>query len=224
MRPRTSRTVSVACARLHEGAAAPAIEKVLGRFPRFAIRNCVGPGRAVRHLAGARSSSPPRAQEVQSRRRPRRGRRTQSATAARAAARSAAFHRLHRRRPGPQNPCQREVFAVSSRISSVRAHGAWRRPGPQALAALALVCVAFFMVILDVAIVNVALPSIQEDLGISRDTLQWIVTAYSLAFGGFCSSAAAPRISSAGARCSCSEWCSSRAAHSPAGSPTAGRN
>ena len=30
-----------------------------------------------------------------------------------------------------------------------------------------------------------ALPSIQEDLGISRDTLQWIVTAYSLAFGGF---------------------------------------
>ena len=41
------------------------------------------------------------------------------------------------------------------------------------------------MVILDVAIVNVALPSIQEDLGISRDTLQWIVTAYSLAFGGF---------------------------------------
>jgi EmrB/QacA subfamily drug resistance transporter len=45
--------------------------------------------------------------------------------------------------------------------------------------------VAFFMVVLDVAIVNVALPSIQTDLDISRDTLQWIVTAYSLAFGGF---------------------------------------
>ena len=41
------------------------------------------------------------------------------------------------------------------------------------------------MVVLDVAIVNVALPSIQTDLDISRDTLQWIVTAYSLAFGGF---------------------------------------
>jgi EmrB/QacA subfamily drug resistance transporter len=41
------------------------------------------------------------------------------------------------------------------------------------------------MVVLDVAIVNVALPSIQADLEISRDTLQWIVTAYSLAFGGF---------------------------------------
>src|SRR5829696_8275542 len=58
-------------------------------------------------------------------------------------------------------------------------------PDPRRWRALALVCVAFFMVILDVAIVNVALPSIQEDLGISRDTLQWIVTAYSLAFGGF---------------------------------------
>jgi EmrB/QacA subfamily drug resistance transporter len=58
-------------------------------------------------------------------------------------------------------------------------------PDPRRWHALALVCVAFFMVVLDVAIVNVALPSIQTDLDISRDTLQWIVTAYSLAFGGF---------------------------------------
>jgi EmrB/QacA subfamily drug resistance transporter len=58
-------------------------------------------------------------------------------------------------------------------------------PDPRRWHALALVCVAFFMVVLDVAIVNVALPSIQTDLGISRSTLQWIVTAYSLAFGGF---------------------------------------
>ena len=58
-------------------------------------------------------------------------------------------------------------------------------PDPRRWRALALVCVAFFMVVLDVAIVNVALPSIQTDLDISRDTLQWIVTAYSLAFGGF---------------------------------------
>jgi EmrB/QacA subfamily drug resistance transporter len=58
-------------------------------------------------------------------------------------------------------------------------------PDPRRWHALALVCVAFFMVVLDVAIVNVALPSIQRDLEISRDTLQWIVTAYSLAFGGF---------------------------------------
>jgi EmrB/QacA subfamily drug resistance transporter len=58
-------------------------------------------------------------------------------------------------------------------------------PDPRRWRALVLVCVAFFMVILDVAIVNVALPSIGRDLELSRDTLQWIVTAYSLAFGGF---------------------------------------
>jgi EmrB/QacA subfamily drug resistance transporter len=58
-------------------------------------------------------------------------------------------------------------------------------PDPRRWHALALVCVAFFMVVLDVAIVNVALPTIKDDLGISQSTLQWIVTAYSLSFGGF---------------------------------------
>jgi EmrB/QacA subfamily drug resistance transporter len=50
--------------------------------------------------------------------------------------------------------------------------------------ALALLCSAFFMVILDVAIVNVALPSIQSDLGFSQRNLQWVVSAYALTFGG----------------------------------------
>jgi EmrB/QacA subfamily drug resistance transporter len=58
-------------------------------------------------------------------------------------------------------------------------------PDPNRWKALALVCVAFFMVVLDVSIVNVALPSIAVDLDFSQDTLQWIITAYSLAFGGF---------------------------------------
>jgi EmrB/QacA subfamily drug resistance transporter len=58
-------------------------------------------------------------------------------------------------------------------------------PDPRRWRALALVCVAFFMVVLDVAIVNVALPSVQKDLELTRDQLQWIVTTYSLAFGGF---------------------------------------
>jgi len=49
---------------------------------------------------------------------------------------------------------------------------------------LALLCSAFFMVILDVAIVNVALPSIKADLGFSQHSLQWVVTAYALTFGG----------------------------------------
>jgi EmrB/QacA subfamily drug resistance transporter len=44
---------------------------------------------------------------------------------------------------------------------------------------------AQFIVVLDVAIVNVALPSIQQDLGIGRSTLQWIVIAYGLTLGGF---------------------------------------
>jgi EmrB/QacA subfamily drug resistance transporter len=50
---------------------------------------------------------------------------------------------------------------------------------------LALTCAAQFMVVLDVAIVNVALPSIQRDLGVSQSTLQWIVIAYGLLLGGF---------------------------------------
>jgi EmrB/QacA subfamily drug resistance transporter len=49
---------------------------------------------------------------------------------------------------------------------------------------LAALCAAFFMVILDVAIVNVALPTIQVDLGFSQKNLQWVVSAYALTFGG----------------------------------------
>jgi EmrB/QacA subfamily drug resistance transporter len=50
---------------------------------------------------------------------------------------------------------------------------------------LALVSLAQVMVVLDVTIVNVALPSIQDDLGFSADDLQWVVNAYLLLFGGF---------------------------------------
>ena len=50
---------------------------------------------------------------------------------------------------------------------------------------LVLVCIAQFMVILDATVVNVALPSIQKDLGLSEANLQWIVNAYTLVFGGF---------------------------------------
>ena len=50
---------------------------------------------------------------------------------------------------------------------------------------LVLVCLAQFMVILDATIVNVALPSIQADLGMSDSGLQWVVNAYALLFGGF---------------------------------------
>jgi EmrB/QacA subfamily drug resistance transporter len=57
-----------------------------------------------------------------------------------------------------------------------------RRP---ANALLVLVCLAQFMVILDVSIVNVALPSMRADLGFSTTGLQWVVNAYTLTFAGF---------------------------------------
>jgi EmrB/QacA subfamily drug resistance transporter len=51
--------------------------------------------------------------------------------------------------------------------------------------ALALIVTAQFMVVLDVAIVNVALPSIKIDLHFSQEGLQWVITAYAIMFGGF---------------------------------------
>jgi MFS family permease len=52
-------------------------------------------------------------------------------------------------------------------------------------ALLAVLCLAQSMLILDVAIVAVAVPSIQDDLAVAAADLQWISTAYALAFGGF---------------------------------------
>ena len=49
---------------------------------------------------------------------------------------------------------------------------------------LAVTVTAQFMVIVDVAVVNVALPAIKNDLHFSQDSLQWVITAYSIMFGG----------------------------------------
>jgi EmrB/QacA subfamily drug resistance transporter len=57
-------------------------------------------------------------------------------------------------------------------------------PDPRRWQALALVCVAFFMTVLDVSIVNVALPSIKTSLHVSENTLQWVLIAYTITFGG----------------------------------------
>jgi EmrB/QacA subfamily drug resistance transporter len=59
------------------------------------------------------------------------------------------------------------------------------RPDPRRWRALTLLCAAQFMVVLDAAIVNVALPSIKVALHFSQADLQWIVNAYTLTFGGF---------------------------------------
>jgi EmrB/QacA subfamily drug resistance transporter len=58
-------------------------------------------------------------------------------------------------------------------------------PDPLRWKALAIVCAAFFMTVLDVSIVNVALPSIGKALNFSQDNLQWVITAYAITFGGF---------------------------------------
>ena len=61
--------------------------------------------------------------------------------------------------------------------ASDAAHNKWK--------ALAVLGVAYLMVVLDVSIVNVALNAIQEDLGFAQADLQWIVSGYALTFGGF---------------------------------------
>src|ERR671934_2815790 len=50
--------------------------------------------------------------------------------------------------------------------------------------ALYVLCIGMLMIVLDVTVVNVALPSIQSDLGFSQSSLAWVVNAYLIAFGG----------------------------------------
>jgi len=58
-------------------------------------------------------------------------------------------------------------------------------PDPRRWKALILICTAIFVVVLDIAIVNVALPTIGEDLHFKESNLQWVITAYALTYGGF---------------------------------------
>jgi EmrB/QacA subfamily drug resistance transporter len=58
------------------------------------------------------------------------------------------------------------------------------QPDPRRWYALALLCAAFFMVILDANIVAVAVPSIQADLDLSEQSLQWVLSAYLMTYGG----------------------------------------
>ncbi|WP_329622221.1 MFS transporter [Streptomyces sp. NBC_01255] len=58
------------------------------------------------------------------------------------------------------------------------------QPHPRRWTALALICAAQFMLILDVTVVNLALPALSADLDLGRTALTWVVTAYTLCFGG----------------------------------------
>jgi EmrB/QacA subfamily drug resistance transporter len=74
---------------------------------------------------------------------------------------------------------------LTRRPADGRRHTTFVPPAIRANALLLVVCLAQFMVILDVAIVNVALPSIRHDMGFSSTGLQWVVNAYTLTFAGF---------------------------------------
>ena len=88
--------------------------------------------------------------------------------------------------------------------------GDGRRPSRDSLV-LAIACVAQFMVVLDVSIVTVALPSIGRDLHYTASGLQWVVNAYVLTFAGFLllGGRAADLFGRRGSTCSgwaCSRW------------------
>jgi EmrB/QacA subfamily drug resistance transporter len=72
----------------------------------------------------------------------------------------------------------------SSDLALTNAGGGADRIDRRRWFALAVIVAAQFMVVLDIAIVNVALPSIKNDLGFSEQSLQWVITAYTILFGG----------------------------------------
>lgn len=77
-----------------------------------------------------------------------------------------------------------EALSSSADTAPVASEGGVGRPAGLSGLALSLVLVGSFMVVLDFSIVNVALPSIRYALGFGGDSVQWVVTAYAITFGG----------------------------------------
>ncbi|HYX51789.1 MAG TPA: MFS transporter, partial [Ktedonobacteraceae bacterium] len=72
-----------------------------------------------------------------------------------------------------------------SLLKKQQANGLSRKVVSSQWLALALLCLAQFMVVLDVQVVVIALPTIQREFAISQTNLQWVINAYVLVFGGF---------------------------------------
>ncbi|MFR9794739.1 MFS transporter [Streptomyces sp. MS06] len=70
-------------------------------------------------------------------------------------------------------------------LDTAQTASAATRSAPPTWLVVALACAGQFLVVLDVSVVNVALPSIRTDLGLSASALQWVVNAYAIAFAGF---------------------------------------
>jgi EmrB/QacA subfamily drug resistance transporter len=73
---------------------------------------------------------------------------------------------------------------VTEPVAAIRPHAGPQQSDRDRWIALVVLCAGFLMIILDQTIVNVALPSIQNDLGFSQSNLAWVVNAYLIAFGG----------------------------------------
>jgi EmrB/QacA subfamily drug resistance transporter len=80
---------------------------------------------------------------------------------------------------------QAQQLVESGRVGSVAGESRAGTQHPHLRATLLLACLAQFMVILDVSVVNVALPSIRDGLHFSEANLQWVVNAYTVTFAGF---------------------------------------
>ena len=76
-----------------------------------------------------------------------------------------------------------ENTAITSVLAAPSVHDS-RTPDPRRWLALAVVAIAQLMVVLDATVVNIAMPAAQQALHISDPDRQWIVTAYTLTFGG----------------------------------------
>ncbi|MFE9018496.1 MFS transporter [Streptomyces sp. NPDC007808] len=74
---------------------------------------------------------------------------------------------------------------MTSMLRAADATRTSRRTAPPTWLVVALACAGQFLVVLDVSVVNVALPSMRADLGLSAQGLQWVVNAYAIAFAGF---------------------------------------
>jgi EmrB/QacA subfamily drug resistance transporter len=74
-------------------------------------------------------------------------------------------------------------MSIAAEAPGIRPEGL-SEPNPRRWIALAVIAIAQLMVVLDATIVNIALPRAQSDLGISNADRQWVITAYTLAFGG----------------------------------------
>ena len=109
----------------------------------------------------------------------RRRRRTRHREVHRRARRRGRLHREHDVLGDGVDPARPRLRLAGAPLMAVAVG-----PDPRRWKALALLGVAYLMVVLDVTIVNVALPSIQKDLNFSPENLQWVISAYGLTFGG----------------------------------------